>query len=163
MVNGVEMTINEMAAIPPYTVKKISVIHTPKGKYSSQGIRYVVEIAIKREDGILVNVRNLLIAAPENARDCIANIQPRIHTEYTKGKLSLNAGYVFGAINWNYHNTFTKAFPDNNGLHRLGYDGYSDEHNSLNTHYAYARTTISFGESHNLSAIASYGSNEFLG
>jgi len=58
--DGIDASENELAALTPDMVKSISIVHTPKGKYISNGIRYVVEIKKKKETGILLNLENIV-------------------------------------------------------------------------------------------------------
>ena len=52
VLDGVEISKEELKALSPEQIRSISIIHTPKGKYISRGIRYVIEIRRKRDDGI---------------------------------------------------------------------------------------------------------------
>jgi len=110
--DGIDASENELAALTPDMVKSISIIHTPKGKYISNGIRYVVEIKKKKETGILLNLQNFLILGPSNEKAFITNEQPRLNLQYSAEKFDLNAGYGFGNIKWNYQNVFTRKYPD---------------------------------------------------
>ena len=98
VMDGAEVSKEELKAISPEQVRNISIIHTPKGKYISRGIRYVIEISRKRNDGIYTNVRNSLFITPENSRT-IANEQPGVALQYTKGRLSTltQAAFCFAA------------------------------------------------------------------
>lgn len=156
VMDGAEVSKEELKAISPEQVRNISIIHTPKGKYISRGIRYVIEISRKRNDGIYTNVRNSLFITPENSRT-IANGQPGIALQYTKDRFDMNAGYGFGDILWNYENTTERRLPDGREY------GISPEHAGLPAeryrytgHNAYLRTSYSFNDRHTLSVFANY-------
>lgn len=159
-VNGIQMSKQEIDAISPDLVKKISIIHTPSGKWLSMGVKYVIDIHLKEEDGILLNVQNLLITAPENDENLIANEQPRVHLQYVKGKFTANAGYGYGNIHWNYKNSFNKIYPDGSKLNNYSLKHPTEFNSSLN-HNGYARAIYNFNENNLLTASLDYQSGKY--
>lgn len=159
-VNGVQMSKQEIDAISPNLVKKISIIHTPSGKWLSMGVKYVIDIHLKEEDGILLNVQNLLITAPENDGNLIANEQPRMHLQYVKGKFTANAGYGYGNIHWNYKNSFDKTYPNGSKLNNYP-QKYPTEFNSSSNHNGYTRAIYNFNENNLLTASLDYQSGKY--
>ena len=156
VMDGVEISKEELKALSPEQIRSISIIHTPKGKYISRGIRYVIEIRRKRDDGIFMNVRNSLFITPENSRT-IANEQPGIALQYTKGRFDMNTGYGFGDILWNYENTAERRMPDGREYSiNPDYAGLPTERYRYTSHNAYLRTSYSFNDRHTLSVFANY-------
>lgn len=46
--DNVEISKQELLALSPDQVKSISIIHAPKGKYVSRGVKYVIEVRRKK-------------------------------------------------------------------------------------------------------------------
>lgn len=159
-VDGVEVSRQELLALSPKQVKSISVIHAPKGKYVSRGIRYVIEVHKKKGNGILADVRNSLFIAPDNVRT-IANEQPGIQMQYSRDKLNINAGYVFGDICWGYDKYETRRLPDGTEYASIHPGGNRPEELSTTSgHSAYLRASYDFNEKHSLSVSAAYSRND---
>lgn len=154
-INSIPASVSQVNAISPDRIKKISIIHHPSGKWVSQGTRYVINIILKEENGIYMNIQNLLIAAPRNSNDILANEQPKAYFQYTQGKFTVNAGYGFGDINWNYRNSFKKEFPDGVQYSNNFSDGPTESNSSLN-HNAYVSAIYKPNIRNSLYATLSY-------
>ena len=63
--DGMEVSEEELRSLSPEQIRSVSIIHTPKGRYISRGVRYVIEIGRKRNDGVLVSAVNSMFIAPE--------------------------------------------------------------------------------------------------
>lgn len=160
VVDGVEITGQELLALSPEQVKSISIIHAPKGKYVSRGILYVVEVRKKKENGLLIDVRNSLFIVPENVRT-VANEQPGVSLQYSRDRLNINAGYVYGDILWGYDRYESRRMPD--GTEYATSPTYGDspeELASTQSHSAYVRASYDFNGRHSLSVSASYSRND---
>lgn len=48
VMDNVEISKQELLALSPDQVKSISIIHAPKGKYVSRGVKYVIEVRRKK-------------------------------------------------------------------------------------------------------------------
>ena len=160
VVDGVEVACQELKALAPAQVRSISIIHAPKGKYVSRGIRYVIEVQKKKENGLLLDVRNSLFIVPENVR-ATANEQPGVSMQYSRDKLNINAGYVFGDIRWGYDRYERRRLPGGTeyASSTTAADG-PEELTSTQGHSAYLRASYDVTERHNLSVVASYSRND---
>lgn len=160
VVDGVEITGQELLALSPEQVRSISIIHAPKGKYVSRGIRYVVEVRKKKENGLLLDVRNSLFIVPENVRT-VANEQPGVSMQYSRDRLDINAGYVYGDILWGYDRYESRRMPDGTEYATSPTYGASPEElASTQSHSAYVRASYDFNGKHSLSVSASYSRND---
>lgn len=118
-VNGIEKSKEQISQYAPETIRRIEIIHTPDGRYTSLGIKYIVNL-ITKEDcrGLDLTVKNLLIASLswQNGDHPIANEQPKISLQYLSNKWNINAGYGFATIHWNYPVTYEKRLSDGTWL-----------------------------------------------
>ena len=154
--DGIEVSEEELRSLSPEQIRSVSIIHTPKGRYISRGVRYVIEIGRKRNDGVLVTAVNSMFIAPENGRT-IANEQPGVMVRYSGDKFDMNAGYVYGDIAWSYENTPERRLPDGTEYVRSSdYPGRPTEFYNYRGHNAYLRTSYSFSDRHRLSVFANY-------
>lgn len=160
VIDGVEITGQELLALSPEQVRSISIIHSPKGKYVSRGIRYVVEVRKKKENGLLIDVRNSLFIVPENVRT-VANEQPGVSMQYSRDRLDINAGYVYGDILWGYDRYESRRMPDGTEYATSPTSGDSPEElASKQSHSAYVRASYDFNGRHSLSVSGSYSRND---
>lgn len=156
VLDGVNVSKQELFGLSTDQVKSVSVIHTPKGQYVSQGIKYVIEIHKKKEIAFLANIKNSIFIAPENIRTA-ANEQPGIQLQYSRTKFNINAGYMFGDICWGYNKEEKRILPDgteyvSNPPERIG----PEELTKTLGHSAYLRASYDFNENHSLSTSVSY-------
>lgn len=160
VIDNVEISRQELLALSPDQVTSISIIHAPKGKYASRGIKYVIDVHKRKDDGFQADVRNSLFIVPENERT-VANEQPGIQMQYTRRKLSLNAGYFFGDILWGYDKSEKRRLPDDTEYvtDPTGGNGPEELASTL-SHSAYLRASYDFNERHSLSLSASYQRND---
>lgn len=118
-VNGVDKSREQVKAYPPAAIKRVEIIHTPAGKYTGQGISYIINYIIREEyRGFGANLQNFLILSPNghNGNNVIANEQPQIGVQYLYGKWNINAGYTYGNIHWNYPLSYEKRLADGTTL-----------------------------------------------
>ena len=160
VMDNVEISRQELLALSPDQVKSISIIHAPKGKYVSRGVKYVIEVRRKKENGFLTNVRNSLFVVPENER-VLANEQPGIQMQYMRNRFNLNAGYFFGDILWGYDIYDKKRFPDGTEyVSDISHEKGSEERTSTSSHSAYLRASYDFNDRHSISFSTSYLRND---
>lgn len=160
VIDNVEISGQELLALSPDQVKSISIIHALKGKFASRGIRYVIDVRKRKEDGFQTDVRNSLFIVPENSRT-VANEQPGIQMQYNRNRLNLNAGYFFGDILWGYDKSETRRLPDGTEYVTDPSGGVVPEELATTlSHSAYLRASYDFNGRHILSVSASYQRND---
>lgn len=134
--------VNEeyVRAIPVNRIARIQMVYVPSARYTSQGIRYVVNVKLRNDyvghDLYLGNF-TMLSAGDNNGDDIVANEQPKMQYIYSGKKVDFTAGYGFADINWNYPISYTK---DYTGIASIASGDVSakdpNDHNSTLTHYA---------------------------
>lgn len=158
-VNGIDKSKEQVLTIPTAAIQRVEIIHTPEGRYASQGIKYVVNICMKENyKGLDVDLSNFLIVSPNghNGDNAVATEQPRLALQFLKGKWNVNAGYSFGDFHWNYPLEYEKWLSDGSRI----YSSASSPHhpNEQNKNRAHAgRFGVDFtpNDKHSLSFNAS--------
>lgn len=103
LVNGRPQSKEYIMSLSPETIKKVKVVHNPKGRYSSEGYDAVIEIITRKAEGWDVNLSNMLLANPSknNASDHVLMEQPAFSIAYTHNKFSIYGSAVYGKSKWN--------------------------------------------------------------
>lgn len=112
-VNGTQISKEYLQSLPVERIAKIEVIYSPSSRYTTEGIKYVIDIRLKNDfvgqDLYLANFM-MMSLGNNNGNDPIANEQPKIQYIYSGEDIDFNIGYGFADINWNYPVTYSREY-----------------------------------------------------
>ncbi|MDE6754340.1 MAG: hypothetical protein K2J82_06995 [Muribaculaceae bacterium] len=112
-VNGNNVSPEYIQALPVDAISKIQVVYAPEARYTTEGIRYVINIKLKKDaEGHSLYIGNSIMvsAGKNNGSDIIANEQPKGQYIYSNKKIDITAGYGFASIHWNYPIEYSKSY-----------------------------------------------------
>lgn len=135
LVNGRPRSNDYIISLSPKTVKRVKIIHNPKGRFSSEGYDAVIEIIAKNNDGWDVNLSNMLLAnlSYNNKGDHILMEQPALNIAYTHEKISVYTFANYGKSDWNtpkinelrYSRAGVNTITSVQGIEEYSYNGRS--------------------------------------
>lgn len=139
-VDGHRVSQEYVQALPVERISRIQVIYAPSARYTTEGIRYVINIKLKNDyagHGLYVGNYTMISAGDNNGSDVVCNEQPKVQYMYSSEKVDVTAGYGFAAINWNYPVSYSRNY---NGIASLETADVGakkpKDHNSTLTHAA---------------------------
>lgn len=139
-VDGHRVTPEYVQALPIDRISKIQVVYAPSARYTTEGIRYVINIKLKNDyTGHDVYVGNYTMASAgnNNGSEWIANEQPKAHYIYSGEKVDVTAGYGFATINWNYPISYSRDYDGIASIKTREVNVCNpNDHNSTNSHVA---------------------------
>lgn len=112
-VEGNRVSSEYIQALPIDIISKIQVIYVPNARYSTEGIRYVINVKLKKDyEGHSLYLGNTLMlsASKNNGNDIVTNEQPKGQYIFSSEKIDVTAGYGYGAIHWNYPIELNKSY-----------------------------------------------------
>lgn len=139
-VNGTMVPRDYIQALPLDRIAGIQVVYAPSARYTTEGIRYVINIKLKSEyagHDLYLGNYDMISAGGNNGADIIANEQPRAQYIYSSDKVDLTAGYGFGAIRWNYPMSYSREYTGLASTTTAEVSAKSpNDHNATNSHAA---------------------------
>ena len=139
-VNGNRVTAEYIRALPVDRISRIQVVYAPSARYTSEGIRYVINIKLKNDylgHDLYVGNLTMISAGDNNGSDVVANEQPKVQYIYSGKKVDVTAGYGFATINWNYPIGYSRDYKGIASTTSAGVDAKNpNDNNSTNSHAA---------------------------
>lgn len=112
-VNGVQVSSEYLQALPVDRLSKIQIVYAPGARYTTDGIRYVINVKLKNDlkgHDLYVGNFAMISAGDNNGDDVVANEQPKIQYIYSGEKVDVTAGYGYGSIHWNYPLSYSRDY-----------------------------------------------------
>ena len=138
-VNGNKVSPEYIQALPIEAISKIQVVYAPKTRYTTDGIRYVINIKLKKDtEGHSLYLGNsiMISAGKNNGSDVIANEQPKGQYIYSNKKIDITAGYGYASIHWNYPIDYSKSYTGITSLQTGAVSAHDP--NDFNSTYSHA-------------------------
>lgn len=139
-VNGNRVSQEYIQALSLDRISRIQVIYAPSARYTTEGIRYVINIKLKNDyvgHDLYVGNYTMISAGKNNGSDIVTNEQPKAQYIYSGKKIDITAGYGFATIHWNYPISYSR---DYNGIASIKTEEISaknpNDHNSTKSHAA---------------------------
>lgn len=149
-INGVDKSPEDIKNIPLNAIKGIEISHQVEARYVVEGIRYVVNIALKEDyAGFDLFAQNFLIVSPtgNNGNDYVACEQPSLNMQYRNSKWDVNATTVYGRFDWNYPILLEKEY-DNKKMQSIHYSPSNPNQFTTRDEFAY-RIAADYRINHN--------------
>lgn len=139
-VNGNRVTPEYIRALPLDRISRIQVVYAPSARYTTEGIRYVINIKLKSDyagHDLYAGNYTMISAGNNNGSDIVANEQPKIQYMYSGEKFDVAAGYGFATIHWNYPVSYSREYKGIASI-ETGEVNAKDpnDHNSTHSHVA---------------------------
>lgn len=112
-VNGKRVSSEYIQALPIDRISRIQILYVPSARYSTEGIRYVINIKLKSDfkgHDLYVSNYTMISAGDNNGSDIVANEQPKLQYIYSGEKIDVTAGYGFATIHWNYPVSYERDY-----------------------------------------------------
>jgi hypothetical protein len=139
-VNGNRVSPDYVRALPLNRISRIQIIYAPSARYSTEGIRYVINIKLKNDfegHDLYIGNYTMVSAGDNNGKNVIANEQPKVQYIFSGKKVDITAGYGFASINWNYPFSYSRTY---NGIASITTSAVTakkpNDHNSTRSHAA---------------------------
>lgn len=112
-VDGMQVSPEYLQALPVSRISRIQIVYAPTARYSTAGIRYVINVKLKNDfvgHELYASNYTMISAGDNNGSDIVANEQPKIQYTYSGENVDLTAGYGYGTIHWNYPVSYSRNY-----------------------------------------------------
>lgn len=113
VVDGVRVSQEYLQALPLSRISRIQTVYAPEARYSTEGIRYVINVKLKKDfvgHELYLGNYTMISAGDNNGSDIIANEQPKLQYTYSGENIDITAGYGYGTIHWNYPVSYSRNY-----------------------------------------------------